>query len=137
MAEYDERTNTAYGLTLQPDNYASTDSGNGSSADLQDAEAATFVFHAGTLTSGADVSFTIQESDDDSNWSDVDSSDLIGSAPNFTSADNAAGDVESVGYVGTKRYVRVQYDATSGSADADLAVGLHKGRLRRDGTSIV
>ncbi len=83
---------------------ARTASANGASADLREYDSALALLSLGAYTDG-EYSFKLQESDDDSTFTDVVAADLQGS---FTSISNATGQnaLQRVGYAGTKRYIR-------------------------------
>lgn len=81
---------------------------------------AMFVAHLGTITDGT-FAFDPEESDDDSNWSNIAAGDLSGA---FVSGTSAADDrVQEVGYLGSKRYVRCNL-TVSGSPSTGGAVGV-------------
>jgi len=93
---------------------ARTADANGTSVDLQNAVAALAVCSIGAWTDGA---FTpiLQESDDDSAWSDVAAADLEGAFVAVT--DGATDDTtQKVGYKGTLRYIRMKVDQTASPA---------------------
>lgn len=77
-------------------------------------QAAVIVVHTGTMTDGSHA-VTIQESDDNSSWTNVAAGDLQGVAPTIVSTDDNV--IFTVGYRGLKRYVRaivVTSGATTG-----------------------
>jgi len=73
---------------------------NGSGVDLRGYDAAMLVFHPGTITDGTHTP-KLQESDDDSTYTDVATADQDG-----TLADLASNVIQRVGYKGAKRYLR-------------------------------
>jgi len=77
-----------------------TSSANGSGVDLANYDSAVVVFDPGTITDGTHTP-KVQESSDNSTYTDVAAADLIGSLSAL--ATNA---VQRVGYIGTKRYIR-------------------------------
>lgn len=79
---------------------ARTASANGSGVDLTGYRAAAVVFTVGTITDGTHTP-KIQESDDNSSFSDVAAADQSG-----TLAALATGVNQEVSYLGTKRYIR-------------------------------
>src|SRR5690242_5947131 len=79
---------------------ARTASANGSGVDLAKYESAAVVFNVGTITDGTHTP-KLQESDDNSTFSDVAAGDQSG-----TLAALASSTLQSVGYVGRKRYIR-------------------------------
>lgn len=77
---------------------------NGSGVDLRDFDGAMIVFQAGTVDTGnGDETYapSIEESDDNSNFSTVAASDLEGALVNMT-----ANSVQRAGYKGAKRFIR-------------------------------
>lgn len=78
----------------------------GSTVDLSGCNSAIAVIMSGTLTDGTHTP-KLQESDDDSSWSDVSSDDIEG-----TMAALGANAVVRHGYKGAKRYVRVYVTST-------------------------
>ena len=83
---------------------AHTATATGASVDLAPGfERALVIVDAGTVTDGSHV-IKLQESDDNSTFTDVDAGDLDGAAPTLASANDDQ--VFTFGYVGTKRYIR-------------------------------
>lgn len=96
---------------------------NGSGVDLRGYDSAMAVVHFGAYTDGTHTP-KLQESDDNAAFTDVAAGDLQGS---FTAVAASAGanTVQRVGYVGTKRYVRIVMttaSATSGAGSAATIV---------------
>jgi hypothetical protein len=85
---------------------------NGTGADLQGYNSAMVVFETGVITDGT---FTpkLQESDDDSSYSDVAAADYVGGAAPTALAQNL---VSRYGYVGAKRYIRAVFTVTGSPA---------------------
>lgn len=77
----------------------------GSAVDLSDGMEASVIITVGAYV---DTTFTfkLQESDDNSSYSDVASSDIYGTAISVT-ADSAAAQTGIIGYKGFKRYIKV------------------------------
>ncbi len=98
-------------LALDPQDTSSDTDGN--SIDLQGYESVEFVCESEALASGETASFNVQESDNNSDWSDVDSGDMLGSEPSFD--DSSGANIGQVGYIGNERYVRVQLVSPSTS----------------------
>ncbi|RWB65658.1 hypothetical protein [Mesorhizobium sp.] len=80
-------------------------SANGTGVDTNGYSGAVFVISAGAWTDGTHT-FDMQESDDNTTFTSVDAGQLQGSEPVVSSAPTAS-KVYKVGYLGTKRYVRV------------------------------
>lgn len=113
-----------FGYTISLSPAVRTADENGASIDLKDAVGATAIICTGTLTDGTHT-FELQESDDNSTFTAVAASDLIGSEPTATAGATPSDDdtVWKVGYTGGKRYLRVAVTvagATSGGASAAI-----------------
>lgn len=90
---------------------------NGTGVDLAGYRSACAVVQYGTVTDGTWTA-KIEESDDNSNWSDVAGADLSGSFTARTSSNDET--VEEVGYLGSKRYIRVTVTETVASSTGAL-----------------
>lgn len=98
---------------------ARTATANGTGVDLANREGAVVAFHSGTITDGTHTP-KVQESDDNSTFSDVGAADQIGTLANIAS--NA---IQEVGYIGTKRYIRAVVTvsgATTGGVYSAVAI---------------
>lgn len=71
-----------------------------------------FVIHTGTLTDGT-VTFVMEESENDSDWTTVSAQFIQGSLPTITANDD--NEIYSVGYVGSARYIRLVATVASGA----------------------
>src|SRR5262245_54930475 len=80
---------------------AATTTSNG--IDLLGFDSAALVINTGAIAGSGNFTAKLQESDDDSDYDDVAAGDLIGSFPASLAADS----VVKVGYIGTKRYLKV------------------------------
>lgn len=78
---------------------------NGTGVDLLGFSGAVAVIHAGVWTDGTHT-FDIQDSDDNSSFASVAAGFLQGAKPVVSSAPTAS-KLYKVGYLGTKRYLRV------------------------------
>lgn len=83
---------------------------NGSGVDLQGFNSAAVVFDPGTITDGTHTP-KLQESDDNSAWSDVAAADQVG-----TLAALASDTLQKVGYKGVKRYIRAVVTVSGATA---------------------
>ncbi len=83
---------------------ARTASANGTGVDLAGYERALVVVESGTITDGTHT-IEVQESADNSTFTAVADTDLEGTEPAIAAANDDT--VWTIGYVGTKRYVRV------------------------------
>jgi hypothetical protein len=105
---------------------------NGTGIDLAGAESALVVLQNGAATAGATVK--IQESVDNSTFTDVADADLIGITGNTSGVAQTASTVVKVSYVGTKRYLRVITTAGTAALFSALVV---RDSLRHAGTQAV
>ena len=95
---------------------------NGETIDTQDYSSLMFAVNVGesgdTLSSSVHIQLEVEESDDDSTWTDVDDDDLtnvVDGTNDGTFAKivlNGDQDVYLVGYKGSKRYVRIVANLT-------------------------
>lgn len=83
----------------------------GTGVDLAGFRSAMVLIHVGTVTDGTHT-LSLEESDDDSTYTAVASTDRSGS---FTAAATAV-KTQEVGYLGTKRYIRVKSTVTGSPA---------------------
>lgn len=94
-----------------------TDAENGASIDLAGYGSALIVVTTGAVAGDGDFSFKLQESDaSGSGFTDVAADDVLGSAPATMDATSAY----RVGYIGSKRYIRV---ATVDNGGTSVAIG--------------
>ncbi len=100
---------------------AITSSTNGTGVDLQGYNSACVVVIAGVRTDGTHTP-KMQESDDDSTYTDVASGVMSG-----TFAAIATGVNQKVGYKGVKRYIRAVSTVTSASTGAVYGMAVVKG----------
>ena len=98
---------------------------NGSVVDLQGYQGALLAAIVGTITDGTH-SLTVQESDDGTGWSDVAATDLQGIFANLTS-----NTVQEVGYMGNKRYIRVNAIVSGATNGGAYAVAVVRGAARK------
>lgn len=105
----DIKNNVGVVKTINPAAYNTAQTG--ASADLSGYDAAMAVMHCGAITDGTHTP-KLQESDDNSTFTDVAAADLDGSFAAMT-----ANTIQRVGYVGAKRYIRV-YVTSSGTTGA-------------------
>lgn len=95
---------------------------NGTGVDLRGYDGALVVAHVGaegdTLSGSVLISLELEESDDDSTYTDVAAGDMLGGVGGSSGQfalidDNAeAPAVHKIGYIGSKRYIRVVYNVT-------------------------
>lgn len=75
-------------------------------------QAAMIHIQTGTMTDGSHV-ISVEESDDNSAWSAVAAGNLQGAAPTLTGTDDNV--CKQLGYLGSKRYLRVKSTVTAGA----------------------
>lgn len=128
MAQFDMRNNAEYGLGLSA-TLAGTTPAAGDWIDMQGWEALTFTVSTGTVTDAGTASgfaFEVQESDTTAaaDATAVADADLVGleSALTVTADTDDNKLIGSIGYVGSKRYVRIVATGTTGT---DAAVTVH------------
>nr|WP_297388248.1 hypothetical protein [uncultured Roseateles sp.] len=114
----EEKTTHSVAESLRPQVVAGNVNGQG--VDTRGYDMATVLYTAGAIVASGDVTLKLQESDDNSSFSDVAAADLAGSFPSALTA-NSAG---LVGYRGAKRYVRVVATLNSGTSVAASAAVL-------------
>ena len=127
MAQFDMRNNAECALALSA-TLSGTTPAVGGAIDMQGWGALTFSVSTGTVTDAGTTSgfsFEVQESDTvDADYTAVADADLIGTEAALTvtsdDADNAM--MPSIGYRGSKRYVRIVATGTTGT---DAAVTVH------------
>lgn len=99
-------------------------SANGTAVDLSGYDACMVVIASDTITDGTHTP-KLQDSPDNSAWTDVAAGNLDGAFANI-----AAGAVQTVGYKGNQRYVRVVVTVasatTGGKYSAEILRGLPK-----------
>jgi hypothetical protein len=128
MASFDMRNNAEYGLALSA-TLSGTTKAEGNWIDMQGWEAVTFSVSTGTVTdagTASGFSFQIEEGDDttDAGATAVADADLIGleSALTVTADGDDNKFVGTIGYRGSKRYVRMTSVGTTGT---DAVVSCH------------
>jgi len=83
--------------------------------DLQGYQGALIMVVSGTITDGTSYEFELKEGDeaDGSDAAAVADSDLLGSEPSFAVDDDDK--IKAFGYIGSKRYLRLDLKTVSGS----------------------
>ena len=89
-----------------------TATSNGNTIDLQGKGGCLFLLNAHDLNSGT-FTFHLEDSDDNSTFTDVDASYVSESANSVAFADTEDNSVKQIGYHGIERYVRCVCVATS------------------------
>ena len=104
--------------SIDPATYSADQSRAG--VDLRDFDSALALVQSGALTDGTHTP-KLQESDDNSVYSDVSAADLEGTLANIS-----ANTVQRAGYKGAKRYVRV-FVTSSGATGAIYSASIVRG----------
>lgn len=121
MHKIDMRSETtaAFGISAT---LSGTTPSAGNIVDLADYQAATFLYQTGAVTdagAAAGFSIVVQESDTTaaSDFTAVADADLVGTEAGLavTSDDDDSKAIGCIGYIGTKRYVRVVVTGTTGT----------------------
>lgn len=105
-------------LALSPAVQAATINGNG--IDTYGFNRAAFAVTTGAIVGSGVFALTVQESDDNSTFTDVAAASIDGTLPTSMAADT----VYKVGCRGFKRYVRIVVTKTSGTSIAAGAVAI-------------
>lgn len=124
MATRDLRTNISANQSLAP--AARTASANGTGIDTRDADSVCVVFDLGAYT-GGEFTFDVEESDDDSTYTSVDSSELQGTLPTLGGSGDLG--ITEIGYVGDARYVRAVCATGSPTGNATFGASVILGHL--------
>lgn len=108
MAEYDLNSSVKVAMAITP--VAATAIADGSDVDTLGFESIIFAIFSGTLGTGT-IDFTMQEADDDGSgspdtYSNVAAADILGTAPTILATEDDS--VFRIGYIGKKRWVRLQ-----------------------------
>lgn len=116
MRSFSQKTKIAQ--SIAPASYTSTTNGTG--VDLKGFDANVIEIATGALV--GTIKAKVQESVDNSAWTDVDDAYLDGVTGNGSGFTLAGSTVQQLGYVGNKRYVRVILSAVGTSALAGATV---------------
>lgn len=109
--------------SIKPAAYTATVNGTG--VDLLGYESAFVVISAGVRTDGTHT-FKLEESDDNSAWNDVAAADQLGASPAVIDAATDEVDYD-LGYVGSKRYLRVTSTVASATTGAIYGASVVRG----------
>lgn len=109
-------------------NTTTTGTGVDLHANLDHAQSALVLVQSGTLTDGS-YAVTLEESADNSTFNTVAAPDLQGTAPTYASTDDNKMTV--LGYVGSKRYLRVKIVSTSVTSGGVMSAVIVRGFPRR------
>lgn len=127
MPNMDMKNNLSVAQSITPAAY--TADTNGAGVDLANFGGALVIIDAGVDTDGSHT-FEVQESDDDSTYTAVADADLIGTEP--VVAAPADGDqIYRIGYVGSKRYIRVATTVTGTTTGAVYGASVVRSGARK------
>lgn len=128
MAVFDTRNDAEYGMGLSA-TLSGTTKAEGDWIDMQGWQSVTFSVGTGTVTdagTASGFSFQVEEGDDttDAGATAVADADLVGSESDLTVTSDTDDDkmIGSIGYIGSKRYVRMTAVGTTGT---DAVVNVH------------
>jgi len=100
---------------------------NGQSINLSGSDGVLFAVSIGAISgTGGDATVTLEESVDDSAWTDVADADILGTEPTL-----AASTAYQFGYIGTKQYVRAVFAKGTETNVAVAVIGV-RGYLHRE-----
>ena len=119
-------------ISIDPQTISSDTTTNGTGVDVRDYDGAMVVFQSNDAITDGAFALKLQESDDDSTYTDVDSSEQIRTLSNFSSS---AEGIQQVGYVGNKRYLRPVITTTSTSSGGIVSAHVTRGLPHRAPTS--
>lgn len=121
MAVFDTRNNAEYGMGLSA-TLSGTTKAEGDWIDMQGWQSVTFSVGTGTVTdagTASGFSFQVEEGDDttDAGATAVADADLVGTEAALTVTSDTDDDkmIGSIGYIGSKRYVRMTAVGTTGT----------------------
>lgn len=130
----DLHNNIDGGSALTPRNVNANGTINGDSIDLKGYGALEFLILSGTITDGTHA-VNVQHSDDGAAWSEVTAADLLDAEPSFAATDDNT--LKQVGYVGGKRFARVQVVSSGVTTGGFFSAIAAKGRERHTGGQAV
>ncbi|NBX73712.1 MAG: hypothetical protein EBZ69_07205 [Alphaproteobacteria bacterium] len=128
MTIRDLASNISAGLSLSP-SVRTTGTANGTSIDLQGFDSAAVVVAFGAYTDGTHTP-SLEHSTNNSTWEAVGAADLMGG---FTAVSSSGGanTVQEIGYLGSRRYVRVVMTVATGASGAASAALVIRGHAHR------
>lgn len=118
MAKRDLYNNVSVVSSVVPAVLTATATGTG--IDGRGFQSVTYVINTGAIAGSGNFTPKIQESDDNSSFTDIAAADMLGSFPAALSASTAI----RVGYKGNKRYTRAVLTLNSGTSIAAGAVAV-------------
>lgn len=123
-AKRDALANVSPAATILPQAIAANVSGTG--VEVRGFEEVEIQAIVGVCTDG-DYTLDIEESSDNSNWSNVAAADLDGSGPTIAAANDDQ--IFRIGYMGSARYIRVNVvEGTNGTTGVVMSVVIERRR---------
>lgn len=111
-------------ISIDPQTISSNATTNGVGVDVRDYDAAMVVFQSNDALTDGVFALSLEESDDNSTFTAVASTEMIGTLANFTSSNEG---VQQVGYIGSKRYIRPVITSTSVTCGGILSAHVTRG----------
>lgn len=130
----DLHNNVVAAKAFSPRNVNANGTLSGDSVDLRGFNSVEFVVGSGTITDGTHA-VNVQHSDDGAAWSDAAAADILGSEPSFAATDDDA--VKQVGYVGSKRFCRIQLVSSGVTTGGLFGASAIRSRERHTGGQAV
>jgi hypothetical protein len=112
MPNKDSYHESAVAASLAPQVFTATTNGNGVS--VLGFKSALLVVNTGAIDTGGDFTVSVQESDDDSAYTDVAAADVLGTLPETLAASASY----RVGYIGKRKFARAVITKNSGTSIA-------------------
>lgn len=128
----DQSKNLLAAISIDPQTISTNTTTNGDGVDLRGYDAAMALFESNDTIADGDFALKLQESDDDSTYTDVAAADQIGALSDFSSSNEG---VQQVGYIGNKRYIRGVIVSTSVSSGGIMGCTIVRGMPHRMPTS--
>lgn len=119
---------------LTPRNVGANGTISGDSVDLRGYNSVEFAIAAGVITDGTHA-VNVQESDDGTTWTNAPASAILDANPSFVATDDNV--VKQVGYVGSKRFCRIQLVSSGVTTGGFFGATALKGRERHTGGQAV
>ena len=120
----DMSKNLSFTKSIAPQTINSDTTTNGTGVDIRDYDAVTIAWESSTTVSDGTYVLGVEESDDDSTYTDVASADMVGTVANFSSSSEGN---RWQGYIGIKRYIRATFVSTSTSSGGVFAGTIVRG----------
>lgn len=120
----DMSKNLSLAQSIDPQTISSNTTTNGTGVDVRDYDAVVVSFESNDAVADGIYVLGVEESDDNSTFTDVASADLIGTVANFTASSEG---IRWQGYIGIKRYIRASIVSTSTSSGGIMGACVIRG----------